>query len=59
MKKDNLYVNIFQRGTKEKKSTNKKSLKEIFKVVIQNRLRNVTMDEANKTALAHFTEMKT
>ena len=39
---------------KEKKSTNKKSLKEILKVAMQNKLRNFKMAKANKTDLAHF-----
>ena len=56
MNKDYMYAEIFQRGTKEKKSTNNKYLKERLKVAIQNRVRNVTMVRANKTALAHLTE---
>ena len=55
-KKEYLYADHFQRGIKEKKSTIKNSLKERFKVSMQNRLRNVTMAEANKNAFAHFPE---
>ena len=48
MKKDQLYADILQRGIKEKKSTTKKSIKELLKAAMQNRVRNFTMDEAQK-----------
>ena len=44
---------------KIKNSTNKKFLKEILKVAIQNRLSNVKIAESNKTALVHFPETAT
>ena len=56
MKKDDLYAEIFQRGIKEKKSTNLKSLKNRLNVAMQNRLRNVKMSESNLTALVNFLE---
>ena len=59
MKLENLYAYIFHRGIKEYKYTINKSLKEILKMGMQNRLRNITMDEANKTALVHFQETET
>ena len=54
-KKDNLYADILHRGIKENNSTNKKSLKERLKVDLQNRLRNVTMVEANFDRFGAFT----
>ena len=48
MKKDQLYADYLQKGIKENNSTVKKSLKELLKVAMQNRVRNVTMDEPKK-----------
>ena len=59
MKKYNFYADILQRGIKEKRSNNKKYLKERLKVALQNRLRNATMAESKNTALVHFLEMET
>ena len=56
IKKDGLYADILLKIYKREKSTNKKSLKESLKVTMQNRLRNVTLGESNKTGLAYFTE---
>ena len=50
MNKENFYPEIFQRKIQEKKSTINKDFKEIFKVDMQNMLRNATMAEANRTA---------
>ena len=58
-KKEYFNADILHRGIKENKSTIKKSPKERLKVAIQNRVRNVTMDGSNKTALLHFLEMAT
>ena len=54
MEKDDFYTYILQIGIKEKKSTNKKYIKERLKMAMQNRIRNVTMAEVNKTTLTHF-----
>ena len=56
MNKDNLYTDIFYEWTRENKSTNNKSLKEILKVATKNRLRNTTMVKSNKTTFSYFTE---
>ena len=50
-----MYADILQREIKEKNSTNNKSLKERLKVALQNRLRNVTMVEANFDRFGAFT----
>ena len=58
-KKDQLYADILQRGIKEKKSTIKNSLKDLLKVSMKNRVRNVKTYKANKKALAYLSETAT
>ena len=56
MKNYNFYADIFQRRIKSNKSTIKNSLKDRLKVDMQNRLRNSTMDKADKSALMYYPE---
>ena len=48
MKKDQFYADIFQIGTKENTSTVKKTPKDLLKVAMKNKARNVTMAKARK-----------
>ena len=57
MKKYQLYVEFLQIRENENKSNVNKSLKDLFKVAMKNRVINVPMDEPDKKYSVHLMEL--